>query len=268
MQALAEKPRKLALHPGWVAFAAVVLAVPMGALKMKKLQDRLIPAEQGGNIGLLSISVDPERDTPQKLKQYGQIFGARAGLWRSLTGDQQEVERTVVRGFHTAMAKVPRDPADPHLAAFEIMHGERLVLVDRMGRIRGYYDADDRAALEAHGGGLRRVLALPGGILDPVFPHRRPPVPGAVPDLLSGAPRDPHSARGGFRAADPAHPLALGGAQELPAAQALGRLDVPRVGVRLGHRRGRVLDALPIAGIEDGPWPIASSRPASAARRA
>ena len=205
MQALAEKPGKLALHPGWVAFAAVVLAVPVGALlmrkavapelpmlgdlpafsltaedgtpfgkqdmlgrvwiadfvftscsdacprlqaKMKKLQDRLIPAEQGGNIGLLSISVDPERDTPQKLKQYGEIFGARPGLWRSLTGDQQEVERTVVRGFHTAMAKVPRDPlADPHLAAFEIMHGERLVLVDRMGRIRGYYDADDRDRL-------------------------------------------------------------------------------------------------------------------------
>jgi protein SCO1/2 len=204
MQALAEKPGKLVLHPGWVAFAALALALPMGALlfrqtvrpdlpvlgdlpafslvaedgtpfrkddllgrvwiadfvftscadacprlqgKMRKLQDRLVPLEQGGNIGLLSISVDPERDTPEKLKQYGEIFGARAGLWRSLTGDQKEVERTVVKGFHTAMAKVPRDNADPHLEAFEIMHGERLVLVDRLGRIRGYYDADDRDRL-------------------------------------------------------------------------------------------------------------------------
>src|SRR4051794_21701177 len=214
MQAVAGKPGKLRLHPGWVAFAAVALAVPMGALlfrqsvapdlpmlgelpafslvaedgkpfrkadllgrvwiadfvftscsdacprlqaKMKKLQDRLVPLEQGGNIGLLSISVDPERDTPEKLKQYGAIFGARAGLWRSLTGEQQEIERTVVRGFHTAMAKVPRQgaespqgsdqqrsagpqasewrpggAADPHAEAFDIMHGERLVLVDRM----------------------------------------------------------------------------------------------------------------------------------------
>ena len=211
MQAVAEKPGKLVLHPGWIAFAAIALAVPMGALllrqsvapdlpmlgelpafslvaedgkpfakedllgkvwiadfvftscsdacprlqaKMKKLQDRLIPPEQGGNIRLLSISVDPERDTPEKLKQYGQIFGARAGLWRSLTGRQQEVERTVVRGFHTAMAKVPRDPADAHLEAFEIMHGERLVLVDRMGRIRGYYDADDRDRLLRDARGL------------------------------------------------------------------------------------------------------------------
>jgi len=204
MQAVAEKPPKLALHPGWVAFAALALAVPVGALlfrqtarpelpllgelpaftltaedgspfgkqdllgrvwiadfvftscsdacprlqaKMKKLQDRLVPPEQGGNIALLSISVDPERDTPEKLRQYGETFGARKGLWRSLTGDQQEVERTVIRGFHTAMAKVPREGADSHVAAFEIMHGERLVLVDRMGRIRGYYDADDRDRL-------------------------------------------------------------------------------------------------------------------------
>jgi len=200
MQAVAEKPGKLVLHPGWIAFAAIALAVPMGALllkqsiapdlpmlgdlpafsliaengkpfgkedllgkvwiadfvftscsdacprlqaKMKRLQDRLIPPEQGGNIGLLSISVDPERDTPEKLKEYGETFGARAGLWRSLSGRQQEEERTVVRGFHIAMAKMPREPRDAHMEAFEIMHGERLVLVDRVGRIRGYYDADD-----------------------------------------------------------------------------------------------------------------------------
>jgi protein SCO1 len=203
-QAVAEKPGKLVLHPGWVAFAAVALAIPMGALlfrqtvapdlpvlgdlpsfslvaedgkpfrkddllgrvwiadfvftscadacprlqsKMKQIQDRLLPLEQGGHIGLLSISVDPERDTPEKLRQYGEIYGARAGLWRSLTGDQSEVERTVVQGFPTSMAKVPSGNVDPHLEAFDIMHGERLVLVDRLGRIRGYYDADDRDRL-------------------------------------------------------------------------------------------------------------------------
>jgi len=116
------------------------------------------PRRAGGNIGLLSISVDPERDTPEKLRQYAGNFGARPGLWRSLTGDQLEVERTVVRGFHTAMAKVPREDADPRMAAFDILHGERLVLVDRMGRIRGYYDADDRDRLLRHA----RSLTLGG----------------------------------------------------------------------------------------------------------
>ena len=204
MQAIAEKPGRLVLHPAWIAYAALALAIPVAALmfrqsvapdlpvlvelprfslvdeqgrafghddmlgrvwiadfvftscadacprlqsKMKKLQDRLIPPEQGGAISLLSISVDPERDTPEKLKEYAEIFGARRGLWRYLTGPQQEVERTVVKGFHTAMARLPRPGSDPHMEAFDIMHGERLVLVDRMGRIRGFYDADDQDRL-------------------------------------------------------------------------------------------------------------------------
>lgn len=213
-------PGRLALGPGWLAFAALALAVPVSALlvarspaapelpvlaelpafaltdqtghgfgrqdllgkvwiadfvftscsdacprlteKMKHLQDRLLPPERGGNVRLLSISVDPERDTPQKLDDYGKTFGARADLWRFLTGPQLEVERTVVKGFHMAMAKMPL-PKDPPLKgaplkgapserqsdsalqgeAFDIMHGERLVLVDKLGRIRGYYDADE-----------------------------------------------------------------------------------------------------------------------------
>ncbi len=204
MQAVAEKPGKLVLHPAWVVFAALALALPMGVLmfrqavrpelpilanlpqfslvdehgktfrrddmlgrvwvadfvftscadacpklqnKMRRLQERLVAPEQGGNIGLLSISVDPERDTPEKLRDYAKAFGARDGMWRYLTGEQKEVERTVVQGFHTAMAKIPAQGADPHLEAFEIMHGERFVLVDRQGRIRGFYDADDQDAI-------------------------------------------------------------------------------------------------------------------------
>src|ERR1041384_5755102 len=203
--------QRMMLHPGWLVFAALALAVPMGALvmraqarqelpvlaelpqfslvdeeakpfgkadmagrgwiadfvftscadacprlqgKMKKIQDRLIPLEQGGDIALLSISVDPERDTPAKLKQYGEIFGARHGLWKSLTGQQKDVETTVVRGFHTAMAKMPRDN---DATAFDIMHGERLVLVDRQGRIRGFYEADDQDHL------LRDARSLTAG---------------------------------------------------------------------------------------------------------
>ena len=197
-------PGKLTLHPAWILFAALALAVPMGALvmrapmraelpvlanlpqfrlvdqdnrpfsrddmlgkvwvadfvftscadacprlqnKMKRIQDRLLPPEQGGSIALLSISVDPERDTPEKLRDYAQAFGARKAMWLYLTGPQKEVERTVVQGFHTAMAKLPVPGKDPHLEAFDIMHGERLVLVDRQGRIRGFYDADDQDAL-------------------------------------------------------------------------------------------------------------------------
>lgn len=223
--AVKDVPKKLVLHPAWLAFAALALAVPMSVLllrpalrkeppvlaelpqfslvdedakpvhrgdllgkvwiadfvftscadacprmqaKMKSLQERLTPLSQGGNVGLLSVSVDPERDTPERLRQYAKAFGQRKGQWRYLTGDQREVERTVVKGFHIAMAKLPsgtagadgrqdESTADPHLEAFDIMHGQQFVLVDRMGRIRGFYDADDADAI------LRDARALTAG---------------------------------------------------------------------------------------------------------
>ena len=65
-------------------------------------------------------------------------------MWKYLTGAEAEVERTVVKGFRIAMAKMPAKDDDIRAEAFDIMHGERLVLVDRLGRIRGYYDADDQ----------------------------------------------------------------------------------------------------------------------------
>jgi protein SCO1/2 len=126
---------------------------------MRHIQDRLLPPEQGGNVGLLSISVDPERDTPEKLREYGQIFGARQALWKYLTGPEREVERTVVKGFRIAMARMtaPLKDGEVRAEAFDIMHGERLVLVDRQGRIRGYYDADDQDRL------LRDARSLTAG---------------------------------------------------------------------------------------------------------
>ncbi|HEX9578438.1 MAG TPA: SCO family protein [Myxococcales bacterium] len=216
MQPEAAIHRKLVLHPAWLVFAALALAVPMSVLllrpavrselpvlaelpqfslvdeqgrkfgrdemlgkvwiadfvftscadacprlqaKMRRIQDRLLPPEQGGNMGLLSISVDPERDTPEKLREYGQLFGARPALWKHLTGPQREVERTVVKGFRIAMAKMPAPIKDNEIRAeaFDIMHGERLVLVDRQGRIRGYYDADDEDRL------LRDARSLTAG---------------------------------------------------------------------------------------------------------
>ena len=36
MQALADKPGKLVLHPGWIAFAALALALPMGVLLFRQ----------------------------------------------------------------------------------------------------------------------------------------------------------------------------------------------------------------------------------------
>src|SRR5437868_13471560 len=116
----------------WVAdfiFTSCSDACPRLTARMRSLQDRLDPAER---IGLLSITVDPERDTPQKLAEYARISGARNSLWKFVTGPERDVERTVVNGFHVAMGRVPVEATGDALRgqAFEIVHGDRLVLVD------------------------------------------------------------------------------------------------------------------------------------------
>jgi protein SCO1 len=136
----------------WVAdfiFTSCADACPRLTARMRTLQDWLDPAE---NIGLLSITVDPDRDTPPKLAEYARISGARTSLWKFVTGPQEDVERTVVGGFHVAMGRVPAEPTADSLRAqaIEILHGDRLVLVDAKGHLRGYYVADDE--------GLRRIL--------------------------------------------------------------------------------------------------------------
>jgi protein SCO1/2 len=133
----------------WVTdfmFTSCADACPRLTRQMRALQDRLDPH---GRIGLLSISVDPERDTPDKLRQYGETYGAREDLWRFLTGSPTDVERTVVKGFKIAMAKMPvkketaQSEDELRAEAIDILHGDRLVLIDARAHIRGYYVADD-----------------------------------------------------------------------------------------------------------------------------
>jgi protein SCO1 len=86
------------------------------------------------DIRFVSISVDPENDTPSVLRAYGERYGADFTRWSFLTGDQKAMEETVLGGFKVAYQKD---------AAGSIAHAERFVLVDREATIRGYFDADD-----------------------------------------------------------------------------------------------------------------------------
>jgi len=139
--------RKDLLGRTWVAdfvFTHCADACPRLTATMKELQDALSPSERESAVGLLSISVDPARDTPEAMRTYAQAHGADPRLWRFLTGDQTQIERAVVQGF-----KLGIEPAgDVHSAAFDIMHGEKFVLVDSSGNIRGYYDVNDAGELQ------------------------------------------------------------------------------------------------------------------------
>jgi protein SCO1/2 len=64
---------------------------------MSFVQDRLGP-DFGTKVAFVSITVDPERDTPQVLKEYARAFGADLGGWAFLTGAPDAI-REVTRRY-------------------------------------------------------------------------------------------------------------------------------------------------------------------------
>jgi protein SCO1/2 len=105
---------------------------------MARLQDGF---EQRGikGIRLVSISVDPEHDTPDALRAYGLALGVHPDRWTLLTGDPATIRTVVVDGFKTPLAAAPSSPAAP----IDIAHTGKVVLVDGAGGIRGYYGTDE-----------------------------------------------------------------------------------------------------------------------------
>ncbi len=81
----------------------------------------------------LSISTD-ENDTPEVLRSYAQHRGADE-RWSFLTGPKLDIFKLSVDGFKLALA----DAAGVDVAE-KFIHSSKLVLIDKAGWIRGYYD--------------------------------------------------------------------------------------------------------------------------------
>ncbi len=131
----------------WVAdfiFTACQEACPLLSERMKEVGHRA--RNLGPDFHLVSISVDPARDTPEKLAAYAARYGANPVAWSFLTGPADAIEAAVVGGFKVGMGKEKqRQPGNGDPAGngefWQIFHGENLVLVDRQLHIRGYFQA-------------------------------------------------------------------------------------------------------------------------------
>jgi protein SCO1 len=106
----------------------------------------------GGESGvrMVSISTDPENDTPEALKAYAERFHA-GPQWLFLTGNKDAIYALARDGF-----KLPIAAATPGGEA--IVHSTRLVLVDKTGAVRGFYDGTGDFASQGLVGDIRRLL--------------------------------------------------------------------------------------------------------------
>ncbi len=125
----------------WVAnfiFTRCPTVCPTFTAKMAELMRRAAAA--GVDLRAVSFSVDPEYDTPERLRTYGLRFGADFAAWSFLTGELAAVREVALKGFKMSMGRDGPDPSS-------IFHGTHFVLVDTQGKIRGYYDVEAEEGL-------------------------------------------------------------------------------------------------------------------------
>lgn len=127
-----------------------------------RLADLIRPYKKSSDLLLVSISVDPERDTPEVLQKYGADYWEKAGigenpsLWRFVTASDpganshnlgtQKVNHLLNSGFKLASGMSPDD------------HNTRVVLVDKEGIIRGFYQGRDSEQMHQLANDLSTLL--------------------------------------------------------------------------------------------------------------
>jgi protein SCO1/2 len=82
-------------------YTACGTVCPLLTANFKKLQDKL-GKRLGEDVWLISISLDPETDTPKRLKEYAARYRAKPG-WIWLTGARSDIDR-VLKGLGTSTA--------------------------------------------------------------------------------------------------------------------------------------------------------------------
>jgi cytochrome oxidase Cu insertion factor (SCO1/SenC/PrrC family) len=100
--------------------------------RMSELQNPL----EKTDVHLVSVSVDPERDTPEVLRGYAEKLQANPARWDFLTGPKAAIYKLSHDGFKLAISDGNGEQGIP-------VHSTRMVLVDRRGEIRGYYNATE-----------------------------------------------------------------------------------------------------------------------------
>jgi protein SCO1/2 len=98
---------------------------PSICVQQNQMVQELQKEFKSDGVRFVSISVDPETDTPEAMREYAARFGADPEKWLFMTGDLTYIRRVGAEVFR--------------LAVDQKFHTEKFVLVDAKGAIVGYY---------------------------------------------------------------------------------------------------------------------------------
>lgn len=113
-----------------------------------KLQEKYL---KDNDVLLLSHTVDPERDSVGQLKFYAAEKSVNSRMWHLLTGNKKEIYDIARFGYFVTAQKAYEGEQD-------FIHTEKFILIDKEGRIRGYYDGTSDAALTQLEDDIQKLL--------------------------------------------------------------------------------------------------------------
>ncbi|MEX2281833.1 MAG: SCO family protein [Gemmatimonadota bacterium] len=139
---------------------------PLVTQRMAALRDSIAGSSKlRDQVRLLSITVDPLRDTPSVLRQYAQNFRASKPSWLFLTGPINQVIPLINEEFHLSTIHPQVHDAHEHTHAHDsiasdymVSHSDRIVLIDSQRRVRGTYVSSDQQAFRQLWIDLRKLI--------------------------------------------------------------------------------------------------------------
>ncbi|MEO7300747.1 MAG: SCO family protein [Verrucomicrobiota bacterium] len=124
----------------WVA-DVIFTRCPLQCVRMtKRMQQLQEAAPKNVPLQFISITADPQFDTPEILQAYAQHYGAKQDRWHFLTGPKSEINRLAVTGLKLVVYE--KKPEEREVPADLFLHSTKFVLVDGQGKIRGWFDGE------------------------------------------------------------------------------------------------------------------------------
>jgi protein SCO1 len=124
----------------WVAdiiFTRCAASCPVMTGQMKSLQNALPPASEAK---LVTLTTDPDYDSPAILKKYGEHYGADFNRWTFLTGTKKELAGLATDSLKLGSTPVP--PGERKSPVDLFVHSTIFVLVDKHARLRGIFQTE------------------------------------------------------------------------------------------------------------------------------
>lgn len=119
-------------------FTRCISICPKLSSQLTRVQDIF---RKRSDIVFLSHSVDPEHDGPAQLKAYAKKYEAIPGKWYFLTGKKSTIYDLAMHGYYLPVVDPGVKAGSPDET---FIHSEKLVLVDKEGIVRGFYDGTDK----------------------------------------------------------------------------------------------------------------------------